>query len=701
MSSISLIMPEITIKSIIENTTNNKVILPNFQREFKWNRDAQKTLLSSILTDIPIGSVLLLSGNAKDFNSRAMCYNSPLTGISPDKDVQFLLDGQQRFSCIKSFFFDLFDKSNKHPKVFDKLKTRWFYQFKEENDFLGLDSFFFDKHKIANSVPSDVLKNIEYERDILNNSFYGTAKGDLKTEKALEYYKEKKRVPFQLLTTDFDYDLLIYNIGQSYKESVLTKLNSSDQKSQAKVILSKILNDIPEKKLELLITNYLDNDAKSNSDLEVQITLKQNRWGSSVAGFFRQILEKKINTLEIDSSKINKASVIFEYINRGGTPLSVYDLLVAKHNELNITEYIKEKIADDTFYHNCIHNWKPDCFGIIENDELTKRFQEHFVNVVALLALETKDSFDKIRVDSIKKEAILNLNTEDIEKVLETSLKGLLSAYYFLNVEVRVRNIKEVPYELMVLPIAYVYAHNIDSEESKFKKKLIYYYYVSIFSGRYSKDQNSRIIEDLFMLKKWIFDDESPSEMWGYESKRFRNILNVDDYVTDEILLNKDKAVSLNKGVKNTILSYILRRKPDDFYIDGKGFPGPLSMNSIIDKELNLELHHIIPISKGKKNIKESTSALRKNKNHILNSIANLTYISKEANRTIDAISPDKYLNWLNNSQKSQVLSSHLIPNNLLKDLETANGQNKFCKKRMEMIKNSIAEDMRQIWNEF
>lgn len=51
---------KILIKDIIDKSQCKELLLPNFQRNYVWERGKnQKQLLTSILYDIPIGSLLI------------------------------------------------------------------------------------------------------------------------------------------------------------------------------------------------------------------------------------------------------------------------------------------------------------------------------------------------------------------------------------------------------------------------------------------------------------------------------------------------------------------------------------------------------------------------------------------------------------------------------------------------------------------
>src|SRR5690349_17815106 len=47
-----------------------KLVLPNFQREFVWSLEDQRGLGTSLLLEIPCGSMLFLSGTSADFSAR-------------------------------------------------------------------------------------------------------------------------------------------------------------------------------------------------------------------------------------------------------------------------------------------------------------------------------------------------------------------------------------------------------------------------------------------------------------------------------------------------------------------------------------------------------------------------------------------------------------------------------------------------------
>ena len=86
-------------EDIIPEITKAEIQIPDFQREWEWNDDRIRELLSSVSLAYPIGAVMLLSvGETTEFQTRT------ITGAptqSPKKQPKSLvLDGQQRLTAL-------------------------------------------------------------------------------------------------------------------------------------------------------------------------------------------------------------------------------------------------------------------------------------------------------------------------------------------------------------------------------------------------------------------------------------------------------------------------------------------------------------------------------------------------------------------------------------------------------------------------
>src|SRR5690554_1746681 len=101
----SIDYPKHRIINILGRNEENRVVIPNFQRDFVWDAEKQKDLIATLLVDLPFGSLLTLKGRAGDFSARKLCFPVQTT---PKDECEYVLDGQQRLSTIKAAFFDIY-----------------------------------------------------------------------------------------------------------------------------------------------------------------------------------------------------------------------------------------------------------------------------------------------------------------------------------------------------------------------------------------------------------------------------------------------------------------------------------------------------------------------------------------------------------------------------------------------------------------
>ena len=58
-------------KELVRDIESKKILLPDFQRDFVWkDEEKQKKIVASVLTKMPIGSILLLTSKADDIVQR-------------------------------------------------------------------------------------------------------------------------------------------------------------------------------------------------------------------------------------------------------------------------------------------------------------------------------------------------------------------------------------------------------------------------------------------------------------------------------------------------------------------------------------------------------------------------------------------------------------------------------------------------------
>ena len=59
---------KIDFTELVHKIEDNKIVLPDFQRGFVWkDQKKQKALIASILTKLPIGTILLLEAKVDEY----------------------------------------------------------------------------------------------------------------------------------------------------------------------------------------------------------------------------------------------------------------------------------------------------------------------------------------------------------------------------------------------------------------------------------------------------------------------------------------------------------------------------------------------------------------------------------------------------------------------------------------------------------
>ena len=92
------------IESLAKRIVESDILLPKFQRDFVWNRPQILDLFDSIAKNYPIGSILLWLSKNK-LKSETNIADLPFKERPDEYPVNYLLDGQQRLSCICGALF--------------------------------------------------------------------------------------------------------------------------------------------------------------------------------------------------------------------------------------------------------------------------------------------------------------------------------------------------------------------------------------------------------------------------------------------------------------------------------------------------------------------------------------------------------------------------------------------------------------------
>ena len=698
----------VPLLELISRNEENFVVLPNFQRKFVWKEGSQRALVASIIADLPIGSLLILKGRSTDFAARALCFEKEVT---PKDECEYVLDGQQRLSTLKTAFFDLFKNPSNWKSAWDDLfgalRMRWCIHLTPNH--VSDDCFGYEKLEVkalSSFEQDDIFPYIVTERikktTDTNQWFHPgftprDANGQVMgvRERANEVSRlaaQKKLVPL--------YDL--YRGDAGVHRDILKKI-AQDRAQQ----LAALCADG-----KLRTQDFFGDDVDPASIEQVnQAWLERAlNWAINMAVQLEAIAKREVPTIALDKSEIKRAVCIFEAVNRGGTALAVYDLIVARaarEERRSLTERIKEQLqkpVDVAALYDVAKikeiqskGWTPEWIMALEaeSDVPSKEMQPQIVNMISLVAYckigrQVGDSFviETPELPHIKKEKHLGLGSSEINQSVDKAMLALARTFAFLQFRCGIRTISDLSYSLMVLPIAFVLYEDALWSDIAVHKRIEQWYWISLFGGRYRERQNEVCIDDINALHAWCMNN-SAFDLSVSEGR----ILNYEGYSDKKILLREEPDQRVPAAIEDGILQFILASEPMDFTASN---PARISAWGIASEQQVADIHHIIPLKNAAK-LSESTQELRKKQAHILNSPLNLTLILREANKAIGPQPPATYLNWL----PTQVFPEHCLPS--LTDFQQASALNddayykQLLERRYDSLRNAIQRKLNEL----
>jgi hypothetical protein len=97
-------MPSEPLKNLMEQASENRLVLPDFQRDFVWKPSDVTKLLASLLNGYPIGGLLFMESPGI-YGQRPLDGVTLTQGRTTSSDTRLVLDGQQRLtSCYRAFY---------------------------------------------------------------------------------------------------------------------------------------------------------------------------------------------------------------------------------------------------------------------------------------------------------------------------------------------------------------------------------------------------------------------------------------------------------------------------------------------------------------------------------------------------------------------------------------------------------------------
>ncbi len=366
------------------------------------------------------------------------------------------------------------------------------------------------------------------------------------------------------------------------------------------------------------------------------------RFSQEVLEPFRRYL---VPVIELKKATSKEAvCLVFEKVNTGGVPLSVFELVTATY-------------AADGF------NLRQDWFGqgdvkgrihtFARRPLLRDTAPTDFLQGISLLYTYDRQQQDlkaaktgkDVTAVSAKREHILDMPLSAYNKWADPLTKGFLQADDFLR-HLGFQNPKFLPYRAQIVPLACVLVHLDDRWlEPQIQDRLSRWYWSGVFGELYGSATETRIGLDCQQLIAWAQDATAPVPSTiasaGFQPSRLETL--------------RTRTSAAYRGL------YVLLQQQG-----AKDFFWKARMLDIDRDERGIDIHHIFP---------RKWCEDRKISPRIYNSIINKTAISLKANRKIGGNAPSLYLRQiqeaasvkLDDAGMNAILETHLIRPDLLR----------------------------------
>lgn len=412
-------MEKVNLNEIMKGIENDTIVLPDFQRGFTWrDKNKQKALIASVLTKLPIGTVLFLDVGAEDYGYKKIGRDERnIISLEGDRKIKALLDGQQRITTLIAFFSTKLQE--KKDLISPTLNRRYFLNLPSLLSVIedGIEDIFGGSilkfpislengnyPKISSEDIRSQISFVEDKKDFLYENVKNMDTTELcdfcrtlsNSEKGntyliplyylLESIQSKKKEDGSEEYSD-EYVILqqaIEIIGEEYKNSLIAWFqNDKNSLEQKKEWLDK-MGLIEKDKLEII--NFLEKrEIKDLKEyLEKLLYKRKCEWTQKFLDYLRNcIRDIKLYEIKVEANDKDRAVDIYENLNLGGKALSVFDLILAKSSKntnekeegnlmTQIVNYIEKDSREDykDFIQKCGTNQKNSYKNRIENKNI-------------------------------------------------------------------------------------------------------------------------------------------------------------------------------------------------------------------------------------------------------------------------------------------------------------------------------------------
>jgi hypothetical protein len=337
---------------------------------------------------------------------------------------------------------------------------------------------------------------------------------------------------------------------------------------------------------------------------------------------------------------------VFENVNTGGVPLTVFELMTAT-------------FAADNF--RLRKDWVDRKERLRKSLVLQDVDESTFLTAITLLVSYQRHVKEKTAV-SCKRKDILNLSLGDYKENADLIMGGMQSAAKLLARE-KIFDHRDLPYQTQLIPLSAICAYLGDKvENDTIKERIIRWYWSGVFGELYGGANETRYALDIQGVINWLNGGDVPATIRDMNFNPTR------------LLTLQTRLSAAYKG-----LMALLMTKGSKDFINGD----PVELATYFDNMI--DIHHIFPAAYCEK---------EKLNRQIWNSIINKAALSSRTNRILGGHKPSTYIQTIQKqhnvepSRLDDILESHLIDHQLLRSDDFPD----FVQKRAGLLLNLIEE---------
>ena len=346
-----------------------------------------------------------------------------------------------------------------------------------------------------------------------------------------------------------------------------------------------------------------------------QVNILDDEKKGEIVRVQRVFQEYSLPVQEFETDSKESIAIVFERINRAGTPLNTFQLLTAWSWSADFD--LQEEFT------NLSDDLKPFGFGEILQDKD--------------LLLKCCSGIIK---GSTSPKVIISLTGDEVRTKFDEIKKGIKGAIEFLREELKVHSLEWLPYPSMIISLSSFFSTNTSGKSytDKQRKQLVKWFWRSNFSRRYQSG-----IQD-----KHRIDIEHMRSLSSDENK---DIANFSCHLDPNFFIENTFRV----GTVNTkTFVLMLSSENPKSFISGSN----VRLGEVLSRVNRNEFHHIFP-----KKYLERKSVYDKKE---INCLANFCFLNNADNQKIKDKDPKTYKSLLPSDSIEEILESAICPINAL-----------------------------------